>query len=82
MRLTPDEEQLEELEFTETAIEYAKYEGMWRRDTNYKAGEKASELDAKLWETWSRSNWADRRTMAQSYNQFRLRLLYKSKTEA
>jgi hypothetical protein len=77
-----DQEQLEELEFMETAHEYARNEKLWRSKTDYKAGEKASELDAKLWEMWSRSQWADRRTMAQSYNQFRLRLLYKSKTEA
>ena len=79
MPLISDEEQLAEIEFTETAMEYAKYEGMWRRDTNYKAGEKANELDAKLWQMFSRGDWADRGTMATAYNTFRLRLLYKHK---
>jgi hypothetical protein len=81
MPLISDEEQLAEIEFTKTAIEYAKYEGMWRRDTNYKACEKANELDAKLWQMFSRGDWADRGTMATAYNKFRLRLLYEHKGE-
>jgi len=81
-RLISDEETIREMDWVEMSIEYANAEGAWRKKTDYKAGERASELNAKLWDLWCSGDWLDRRTMALSYSQWRLRLLYKHGAEA
>jgi len=82
MRLISDEEQIEQLEFTEVAVQWVEHEGRWRRTGNdFKAGEKANELNSKLWRMFSRGDWADRRTMAQAFDRLRLKMLYHHKGE-
>lgn len=76
-----DEEQIKEIGWMETQIEYATNERLWRRKSDYKAADKAAAADAKLEKLFC-DGWASRETMVKAYNQYRLRLLYKHKPEA
>jgi hypothetical protein len=76
-----DEEQIRDLEFMELQIEFANNELLWRRKSDYKAAQRASAAEEKLVKMFM-DGWADRETMAKAYNQYRLRLLYKHRTEA
>jgi hypothetical protein len=76
-----DEEQVTEIEWIETQIEYANNERLWRRESDYKAAQRAQAAEEKL-ATMFMDGWADRETMAKAYQQYRLRLLYKHRTEA
>ncbi len=76
-----DEEQIREIEFMELQIEFAENERLWRRKSDYKAAERAQAAEEKLVKMFM-DEWADRETMAKCYNQYRLRLLYKHRTEA
>ena len=77
-----DEKQIKEIEWMETQIEYANNERLWRRESDYKAAQRAQAADEKLVKMFSEPTWASREAMVQCYNQYRLRLLYKHKPEA
>jgi len=76
-----DEKQIRETKFMELQIEFANNERLWRRKSDYKAAQRASAAEEKLAKMFM-DGWADRETMANAYNQYRLRLLYKHRTEA
>lgn len=76
-----DEEQIRETEFMELQIEFANNERLWRRKSDYKAAQRASTAEEKLVKLFM-DGWADRETMAKAYKQYRLRLLYKHRTQA
>jgi len=77
-----DEEQIKDIEWMETQIEYAKNERLWRRKSDYKAAQRAQAAEEKLVNMFLEPAWASRPVMVQCYNQYRLRLLYKHKPEA
>jgi hypothetical protein len=81
MKLISDDEQIREIEWQEVQIEFAKNERLWRRKSDYKAAQSAQAAEEKLVKMFM-DGWADRETMAKAYNQYRLRLLYKHRTEA
>jgi hypothetical protein len=81
MKLISHDEQIREIEFMELQIEFANNERLWRRKSDYKAAQRASAAEEKLVKMFM-DGWTDRETMAKAYNQYRLRLLYKHRTEA
>jgi len=81
MKLISDEEQIREMEFMQLQEQFAENEINWRRKADYKAAERASAAEEKLAKMFM-DRWADRETMTKCWNQYRLRLLYKHKSEA
>jgi hypothetical protein len=81
MKLISDEEQIREIEFMETAIEFANAEHLWLSKTDYKAAEQSSAAEKKLVEMFT-EGWADLAMAKWAYVHYRRRLLYKHRTEA
>jgi hypothetical protein len=81
MKLISDEEQIREIEFLETAIEFANAERLWLSKTDYKAAERSSAAEKKLVEMFT-EGWADVAMAKWAYVHYRRRLLYKHRTEA
>ena len=77
-----DEDQINEIDWMETQIEYANNERLWRRKSDYKAAQRAQAAEEKLVKMFLEPAWASREVMVQCYNLYRLRLLYKHKPEA